>query len=232
MSVRYAVPPIVTNGLVLYLDAANRQSYVSGSTTWFDATANGLSGSLVNGPTFSSANGGSIVFDGVNDYVVVESSSIFTFGTSNFTFNWWENPSSTFTTTFRTFGNIPNRQWATNDWVIGQSNTTTFQFYVNNYNTSSPMFQTTITPSIWQNITITRSGNTWTLYINSVSPIASVTSAVSLDGGNQRPFYIGSSGILSEFWKGNIASTQIYNRALSAQEVLQNYNSTKARFGL
>ena len=90
MSVRYAVPPIVTNGLVLYLDAANRQSYVSGSTTWFDATANGLSGSLVNGPTFNSANGGSIVFDGVDDFVSTNNSSSLTqAGNTQFTAELW-----------------------------------------------------------------------------------------------------------------------------------------------
>ena len=62
-------PDIVTNGLVLYLDAANNRSIVSGSTTWFDLSRNGNTGSLINGPTYSSANGGSIVFDGANDYV-------------------------------------------------------------------------------------------------------------------------------------------------------------------
>ena len=60
---------IVTNGLVLYLDAANYQSYISGSTTWYDLSGNNNSGSLVNGPTYSSTNAGSIVFDGTNDYV-------------------------------------------------------------------------------------------------------------------------------------------------------------------
>ncbi len=60
---------IVTNGLVLYLDASNTKSYVSGSTTWSDVSRSGNNGTLINGPTFNSANGGSIVFDGTNDYV-------------------------------------------------------------------------------------------------------------------------------------------------------------------
>jgi hypothetical protein len=62
-------PKIVTDGLVLALDAGNTKSYTSGSTTWFDKSGFGNNGTLTNGPTFSSANGGSIVFDGVNDYV-------------------------------------------------------------------------------------------------------------------------------------------------------------------
>jgi hypothetical protein len=65
-------PNIVTDGLVLYLDAANVKSYVSGSTTWVDIAA-GNNVTLTNGPTFNSGNNGSIVFDGTNDYVQVTS---------------------------------------------------------------------------------------------------------------------------------------------------------------
>jgi hypothetical protein len=62
-------PKIVTDGLVLYLDAANTRSYPGTGTTWSDLSRGGNNGSLINGPTFNSANGGSIVFDGSNDYV-------------------------------------------------------------------------------------------------------------------------------------------------------------------
>jgi hypothetical protein len=62
----YRGPNVVTNGLVLNLDAANTKSYVSGSTTWRDLSGNGNNGTLVNGPTFSSNYGGGIVFNGSN----------------------------------------------------------------------------------------------------------------------------------------------------------------------
>ena len=81
----YGTPPIVTNGLVLALDAGNTLSYVSGSTTWRDLSGNNNSGSLVNGPTFSTDGGGSIVFDGVDDYVNLQNNST-TNITNNFTF--------------------------------------------------------------------------------------------------------------------------------------------------
>ena len=71
MATQYAFGKIVTNGLVLALDAANPKSYVSGSTTWRDLSGNNNSGSLVNGPTYSSDSGGSIVLDGVDDGVTV-----------------------------------------------------------------------------------------------------------------------------------------------------------------
>ena len=70
MAFQYS-PKIVTDGLVLYLDAANTKSYVSGSTTWNDISRTNINGTLVNGPTFSSDGGGSILFDGSNDYVQI-----------------------------------------------------------------------------------------------------------------------------------------------------------------
>jgi hypothetical protein len=69
MAIYKNTPPIVTNGLLIALDAANPMSYTSGSTIWRDISGNNISGSLVNGPTFSSIYGGSIIFDGVNDRI-------------------------------------------------------------------------------------------------------------------------------------------------------------------
>jgi uncharacterized delta-60 repeat protein len=70
---------------VLYLDAANTKSYVSGSTTWNDISRGGNNGTLTNGPTFNSANGGSIVFDGVDDYIQIEN----TINLPNWSYNFW-----------------------------------------------------------------------------------------------------------------------------------------------
>ena len=77
-------PKIVTDGLVLCLDAAIGKSYPGSGTSWTDLSGNGNNGTLVNGPTFSSANGGSIVLDGVNDYISTTSISI-----STFTYEGW-----------------------------------------------------------------------------------------------------------------------------------------------
>ena len=69
MSTLNGGPGIITDGLVLYVDAANSYSYVSGSTVWNDLSRTTTSGSLINGPTFNTRSGGNIVFDGINDYV-------------------------------------------------------------------------------------------------------------------------------------------------------------------
>ena len=223
MSVRYAVPPIVTNGLVLYLDAANRQSYVSGSTTWFDATANGLSGSLVNGPTFNSANGGSIVFDGVDDFVNTSLNTMY----NDFTVGVW----------FKQVGSViayqrlVDKNYLDGFWIGRNSNN------VNSWgggvlNSTFPFgIYITLTDGIWHYIVSKREGSTHTIYGDGITNTISGT--VSTTAVNTANVLIGRSdqpGIDS--MTGNIASVQIYNRALTASEVLQNYNSTKARFGL
>ena len=68
-------PKIVTDGLVLCLDAGDGKSYSGSGTTWYDRSGNGNNGILVNGPTFDSNNRGAIVFDGVNDHVSIPNSS-------------------------------------------------------------------------------------------------------------------------------------------------------------
>ena len=88
----------MTNGLILSLDAANTKSYQSGSTTWFDKSGNRKNGTLTNGPTFSSANGGSIVFDGVNDTINLGTGNTF-LPLPQFTIDIWFKSSGTVETT-------------------------------------------------------------------------------------------------------------------------------------
>ena len=81
-------PNVVDSGLVLELDAGNIKSYQSGSTTWFDKSGFANNGTLVNGPTFNTGSGGSIVFDGVDDYVTTSGLSN-THSTSSLTLEAW-----------------------------------------------------------------------------------------------------------------------------------------------
>ena len=80
---------IVSDGLVLWLDAGITPSYPTSGTTWTDLSGNNNNGTLVNGPTYSSTNGGSLVFDGTNDYVNISNSSSFNFGSGDFTVESW-----------------------------------------------------------------------------------------------------------------------------------------------
>ena len=213
-------PDIITNGLVLALDAANVKSYVSGSTTWNDLSGNNNSGSLTNGPTFSSGSGGSIVFDGTNDYVNLGRPA--SLDLTTLTLSAW----------VRTITNA-------NQIVIGKSylssyymniapNVKAFSFWTN----GSYLGSTTIPAigdSMWCNIVGTINSTSKSIYFNGIINSSTAGSTVGIDSNN---VYIGNSPVLDAFFLGNIANIQIYNRALSATEVLQNYNAQKSRFGL
>jgi hypothetical protein len=228
-------PNIVTDGLVLYLDAANTKSYPGSGTVWTDIV-NLANGTLTNGPTFNSANGGSIVFDGVDDYVGITNPTILQ--NQNFSISVWINPLS------------PNQAITSivdydhgnlQGWVIQSEDAITNRYYYLGYYDGSTFQPSTgigagkgvqLTNSVWQNLTYTKNGTSVIGYLNGIQSFTSTA-------GNANVFYsnknlnIGGTVIFSDRdYKGNIASTQVYNRALSATEVLQNYNSTKTRFGL
>jgi hypothetical protein len=84
--------PIVTSGLVMNLDAGFTPSYPRQGTTWYDVSGNDYNGALTNGPTFNSANGGSIVFDGVDDYA--NNSNPSSLQNQNLTVSMWIKPST------------------------------------------------------------------------------------------------------------------------------------------
>jgi hypothetical protein len=209
-------PKVVTDGLVLYLDAANPKSYVSGSTTWGDLSRGGNNGTLVNGPTFSSANGGSIVFDGVNDYVSFSNYSQPTYTiSSSFTWNIWVFP----------LRNDNRDVYMGNRF--GGVGTNFNKLTSNNWEYYTTIFGGAVPLNIWINITLIKNG-TSLLYYRNGSLHAQTTS--SIEKATQ-PFYIGGDPA-GERSLSRISNVSVYNRALSATEVLQNYNATKTRFGL
>jgi hypothetical protein len=226
---------IVTDGLVLYLDAANTKSYVSGSTTWNDISRGGNNGTLTNGPTFNSGNGGSIVFDGTNDFVSVSANSTIN-GTSQTVSVWFKNVGTY--TTGNQAAEIIGKHTVNGSFngygiVLGNNlgNITMFT-YVKNASTQWGAGASQIISSLnWYNATTTFTSNSQIiLYLNGIS-VASTSTGVLTN--STEPLRIGRSNDL--FWNaynGSVSQTSIYNRALTSQEVLQNYNATKSRFGL
>jgi hypothetical protein len=223
MSTLNGGPGVVLDRLVLNLDAANTKSYISGSTTWTDISRSGLSGTLTNGPTFNTGSGGSIVFDGTNDYAVIASTSNLSPGTGDFTYSSWINPSS-FSGTYSTLFVVAT---AGGLW-IGKNGA---NFVLRAYAVAD-YIQYAILPTLntWTNITITRSGTTATLYYNATS----VATATTSQNFVQSTAYIGNDGAaISANFNGRIATTTFYKgKALTAAEILQNYNTTRTRFSL
>jgi len=224
MATRYS-PSIVTSGLVLCLDAANPRSYAGTGTGWADLSGNATIGTLTNGPTFNGDNGGSIVFDGTNDYVTGIGSSIVPTSTAPYTVSMW---------VYRTRNNVGYEELLS-QWTSANSGNSFF-FGFNNSNVrftdnwNDVVVSGAGNTNIWMNLVGVYTVSNAFIYLNGVL-VATRGSGFSYTGTG--PLILGRQGELaSEYFGGNISNVLIYNRALSATEVLQNYNATKSRFGL
>ena len=219
-------PNIVTNGLVLAVDAADKNSYKGSGTTWKDVSGNAYNGTLTNGPTFNGSNGGGIVFDGVDDYAdfgnVLASLTNLTlecfvkFGTQSTSYN----------------GIISKTLNNTNGWEIRTagytSTTTTAQFrYVGD--NGSPDFGA-LTNGIWYHLTATGILGSQLVYIN--GSIYNSGTYAGTPSSNSNSLVIGKLAYAGLYANMTMGCARIYNRALTATEILQNYNATKTRFGL
>ena len=214
---------IVTNGLVLALDAGNTKSYVSGSTTWRDLSGNNNSGSLVNGPTYSNINGGSIVLDGSDDYVTFGNVAALNF-TTPFSIGCWFRASSTQPSIDSAImGNINGTYTGYMLWY----NNNTVDFYFNGAIRANST--TSILANTWYNVVGVWTGTTAILYLNGV---LDASGAYSTPPSNGNPLFTIGQYQISRNFAGNVSICTVYNRALTTQEILQNYNATKTRFGL
>ena len=210
-------PSIVTDGLKLYLDAGQTTSYPGTGTVWTDISGNGNNGTLTNGPTFNGANGGSIVFDGSNDYGTISYTL-----TAPFTVTLWFKQTTLLsrgileTIDSGVQNNVPNLLIVAGSGIL--------KTYSNNngYKTVG----TDLALNTWYSITVTRTLSSETTYLNgnlifSNSPATGpITSKINIG--------VGYGG----YFKGNLSNIQVYNRILTSTEVTQNYNALKGRFGL
>ena len=220
-------PSIITNGLVLNLDAGNTLSYPGTGTLWTDLSGNGNNGTLVNSPSFDSANGGSIVFDGTNQYVNCGNASNLQITVG--TISAWVKT----TTPGSSYRGIIVKGFAwglfvkdgiliTYDWGM-PANMGTRTTGIN------------ISDGTWKNVvmtfteTIGTPSNNVIIYLNG-NPVLTTTVKHSSNSNNVQ---LGSNTTgINQFLNGNISQALIYNRALSSTEVIQNFNETKGRYGL
>ena len=217
---------IVTQGLVLDLDAAKRDSYGGTGTAWNDISGNRNNGTLINGPTFNSGNGGSIVLDGTNDYVDfnnISSDGDISISCWVYLLSYDVSPSHN--------QRILHNYDGSNDLQVIIRESSVFKW---GSTTKSQGVGISDLPPLneWINICLSRFGTTYKVYYNSQEK-----NSTSSTPGNPSPsisqLRIGadiqgssSNGHL----EGKISNVQIYNRALSTTEILQNYNATKGRY--
>ena len=227
--------PIVTDGLVFAVDAANYESYPGSGTTWSDLSGNSNNGTLTNGPTFDSGNGGSIVFDGTNDYVRVPSAQSF-IPTTNMTIEAWQYMEGRDSTILMvTDGSGANEVLLYNGWASLLNNK--FGVAFNSPSGISTWLVSNTTPPLnaWTHICVTKNGTTISLYFNAVFDNSNTQSGDVSVGANS-PLLIGvdadsgNEGNLGNYFEGNLSNIKIYNRALTASEITQNYNALKNRF--
>jgi hypothetical protein len=236
-------PKIVTDGLVLALDAGNVKSYASGSTTWLDKSGRGNNGTLTNGPTFNSGNAGSIVFDGANDFVNITDNNSIDFGTSNFTSNIWIYPYSSSLAINKEYGVINKNNGFQNSpgWGLELSTYGYFPPFptilLEGFNSGQSSWGNTnvtgfIKTQAWSNINLVRNGNNFDMYINGILSNTTTNSNVGFNVDNSVNLTLAKNSTWQLSYKGEISNFNLYNKAFTAQEVLQNYNATKGRFGL
>lgn len=214
MALRHS-PSIVTSGLLACFDPANTRTYSGSGTAISDAAGNGYTGTLVNGATYSSSNGGVFVTDGVNDYIDIPinlaTSTYTVFGASRYT------------------GSSNQRLISAknNNWLMGHWSGTTENYYAEGWvsNVSSGAGDTNwrIYAATWDS-----SSDSAALYVNGTVTSGPNTNASAGPNG----FAIGSSQGTAEFGAGQIGVLLIYNRVLTAAEIIQNYNAYRGRYGL
>ena len=211
---------IITNGLVLHLDAGYTPSFYTTGLNWFDMSNSVLACYFYNGNSFSYSYGGCLLFDGSNIFCGAGSTTTLSI-TGNLTASAWVRP-----TGFSTEGNIIAKNSNQGYRMRFQSNGT-FWMYSNGNSLTSP---SAYTINNWYYVTAVFTSSGLKMYVNG-NPVNSnfVPFNPSYSSSN---FYIGAFSPTQEFFQGAISIISVYNRELSSTEILQNFNAQKTRFGL
>jgi hypothetical protein len=215
----------ITDGLVLYLDANNINSYPGSGTIWNDMSGNNNNGVLVNNPIYNSGNGGSIMFDGIDDYVSVPNTSSL-WSSNSFTLEIWA----------KSVGNgsaAPRAIILSKDHnYIDYNHTSTTMTSLYSMSSSQYLTYGNIPPPLntWRHYVYTYDGITSKIYENGVLTGSSALSIVVRK--TTAPLIIGKFDEGNYNLNGNISIVQVYSRAILAQEVQKNYNASKNRYGL
>ena len=218
------ISSVVTTGLQLYLDAGNASSYPGSGTTWTDLSGNSRTGTLTNGPTYSGTNGGSIVFDGTNDYVQCTGSLTVT------------------AATFVTWINRNGSQGIYDGILFSRgTNVTGMNFYTSNqlgyhWNNSSSTYNwssgLTIPDATWCMIAVSVTSTAATAYLCHTGGTTTATNTVGHASSLLNDIKIAQDDAGGRFFNGNIAIAQLYNIALSAEQISTNFQADRARFGV
>ena len=202
-------------------------------STLIDLIGNGNTGTLINGPTYNSVNGGSIVFDGVDDYVSIPKTSQFNFGTSDFTIETFCNLTSKTSQYPCIFSNYS--AYGSGAIYFGfahDSVSTKYTIWVNGQGSPTLTSSTNVIYGSWTQLTLVRSSGVGYFYINNSLDGTPASMSASLNGNGSFITIGRAIDGSSTSINGRISNFRIYNRALSSTEIQQNFNATRRRFGI
>ena len=215
----------ITSAPVLHLDAGNTSSYPGSGTNWSDISGNGVGGVLRNGPIYNNSNNGHFVFDGINDYVSFSANLP---STNNLTYEVWLNPSELNSSQYYA---LLNHDGWDNGYVHFQFLGNQLMFALNPRNDKLADF--TFTINTWYHIAAvySLSNERVSFYVNGSlknnESYAGTTPSVA-----STTLKLGAWDANSRFFKGKIGLVRVYHRALSSEEILNNFNISRPRFGL
>ena len=228
----FAGPNIVTDKLVLYLDAANTQSYSGSGTTWTDLSSKGNNATLVNTPTFSSNNKGYFDFNGSNEAAQIADSEDFTFGSADndFTLDFWGYMDA-LPGSGSEYGMMDQRGFSSDNGVAinwkNDGGTMRVMFTLGGVGSLTP--PATLPAEQWIYCACGRRSGVFFVNINGTD-ISTFANSNTINNSTN-VFYIGRSFFSSRYLNGRIALARVYNnRSLSETEVKQNYNALKGRY--
>ena len=231
-----AGPDVIEDGLVLCLDAGNNNSYPKSGTTWSDL-AGSNNGTLTNGPTFDTGNGGSVVFDGTNDHVRISNRSNFDFlvKTNNWAMSAWVLHTNVSSQRTVIGGDADGADYGA---VLLEQSFNNLGYRGVVADGSSPYSPDTRTntsyaTNIWRNVTWVVNGTLSRIYVDAVEQGSETGTFPNSSSGLTDDVMLGaysSGGSLYSFLGGRISQVLIYNRALTTDEIRQNYEATVGRY--
>jgi hypothetical protein len=219
-----ALPRTVTDSLKLNLDAGDITSYPREGTTWYDRSGKGNNATLYNSPTYTIAEGGVFDLDGTDDYFIAPASAagMYNFGTDG-TLEMWFRPDASYTTNHRLLC-VTNNASAIDVYIASSG-----ILYLH----GNQAYATQTVPiNEWTHLMVTYVGGVVQIYFNGEAQTMAGTKLTGYNITNNNQLFIGQfSGGGSYYFNGKIANTKIYHRGLTPSEVLENYKSTRSRFG-
>lgn len=218
-------PNIVTDSIVLTIDAGNRNSYIGSGTNWNDLSGNVSNGTLTNGPTFNSSNIGSIVFDGVDDYVIGTNVVI----SSQATLLVWFKTSTAQTNKYLL--SLPSNSAGANGFDIYLTTGAVGSYCITNpSNVGNVGYSVGYNDGLWHMVAVSYNGSALTMYWDGVQVNTGSLSGTIKQTGNGE-YNVCRFGSFGLYTNANVSYVNVYNRGLTSSEVYQNYYAIKSRYG-